>query len=263
MKKFFLRLLAILGILVGVIFLWIATEVTGLMLAQSDYEEGDYAAAMEKWLFLSKFAYTSQAETEIGKLYLEGKGVDQDDVEAVRWFQLAADNYDLGGIYHLGRQYLLGEGIEQNSDEAARLFSLAASFDHPAAQFHLGMMHMFGDGVEEDSQKSEELIIQALENGGREVRYDLAGFYFIGYWKSQPEQDNYDPMEAMKWLFLASADGNQAAFERLEALAQTMTSEEAALAAAAAADWVQKNSPPIIQSPDLEEEGGPVPGETP
>lgn len=255
MKKFFLRLLAVLGIVVGVIFFWIVTEVTVLMLAQSDYEDGDYAAAMGKWLFLSDYAFSSQAETEIGKLYLEGNGVEQDDFEAVRWFQLAADNYDLGGIYHLGRQYLYGEGIEQNFDEAARLFTLATAYDHPAAKLHLGMMHMFGDGVEQDSQKSETLIIQALESGGNEVRYGLGGFYFIGYSKSQPERDNYDPMEAMKWLFLASADGNQEAFERLEALAQTITSEEAALAAAAA-DWVEKNSPSIVQSPDLEAEEG-------
>ncbi len=265
MKKFFLRLLAVLGIVIGVIFLWIATEVTVLMLAQSDYEDGDYDAAMGKWLFLTKFAYTSQAETEIGKLYLKGEGVEQDDFEAVRWFQLAADNYDLGGIYYLGRQYLYGEGIEQNFDEAARLFSLAASFDHPAAKFHLGMMHMFGDGVEQDSQKSEMLIVQALENGGYEVRYDLGGFYFLGNWKSRPDRDNYDPLEAMKWLFLASADGNQAAFERLEEVAQTMTSEEAAQAAAAAADWVQENTAGTVQTPDLEAEEGEAPeqGEPP
>ena len=38
----------------------------------------------------------------LGRLYKDGKGVEQDHTEALKWFRLAADNGDVGAMFNLG-----------------------------------------------------------------------------------------------------------------------------------------------------------------
>ncbi|MDP6788788.1 MAG: tetratricopeptide repeat protein [Rhodospirillales bacterium] len=144
MKKFFLIVLAVIGIPFAAFVLWAVAEVTVLTMADGDYDEGDYAAALEKWHFASKFSFSGQADTAIGKLYLEGEGVEKDENEATRWFTRAADNYDLEGMYFLGMQYNLGRGAPLDYEKAAHYLGMAAKYDHGAAQFFLGNMYMYG-----------------------------------------------------------------------------------------------------------------------
>ncbi len=240
MKKVFLSILAVLGVLAVVAVIWIGTEVTLLTLADEDYDKGDYAAAMEKWRFLSDYAITSQADVKIGKLYLHGEGVEQDEAEATRWFARATDNYDLEGIYYLGMQYYLGRGAPQDYEEAARLLGLAAEYDHVAAQYFFGNMHMNGEGVPEDRLEGEKWLISAVANGDYHVRYGLRGFYLLGLWKADPESELYDPVEGYKWLLLAVIDGDQEADDRLTELDGVLTKDEIDEASRRAVAWMKE-----------------------
>ena len=59
-------------------------------------------------------------------MYEEGKGVPQDDAEALKWTILAAEQgYDLAQ-FKLGLMYEFGRGVPQDYAEALKWHSLAA-----------------------------------------------------------------------------------------------------------------------------------------
>jgi uncharacterized protein len=60
-------------------------------------------------------------------MYLFGYGVAQDYNEAVKWFQLAADQGFAWGQFNLGRMYNNGQGVVKNYMQAYEWFSLAAT----------------------------------------------------------------------------------------------------------------------------------------
>ena len=60
-------------------------------------------------------------------MYANSQGAPQDDVEAVRWYRLAADQGDAIAQYQLGLAYRDGEGVPQDDIQAHMWFNLAAS----------------------------------------------------------------------------------------------------------------------------------------
>ena len=60
-------------------------------------------------------------------MYYTGKGVPQDDQEAVRWYRLAAEQGFAVAQYDLGLMYDTGEGVPQDYVQAHKWINLAAS----------------------------------------------------------------------------------------------------------------------------------------
>jgi uncharacterized protein len=66
-------------------------------------------------------------------LYSNGRGVPEDDVEAVKWFRLAAEQgLDLAQT-NLGRMYDKGTGVPQDYVRAYKWWNLAAAQGQRAA----------------------------------------------------------------------------------------------------------------------------------
>ena len=91
------------------------------------------------------------AQVNLGVMYENGRGVPEDDAEAVRWFRLAAEQGNAFSQSNLGVKYLNGEGVPQDDAEAVRWWRLAAEQRYANAQFMLGVMYRFGTGVPEDN----------------------------------------------------------------------------------------------------------------
>ena len=87
-----------------------------------------------------------EAQFVLGSMYEFGRGVPEDDVEAVRWYRLAADQGDADAQYRLGVNYDDGEGVPEDDVEAVRWFRLAAAQGVAAAQTTLGVMYATGEG---------------------------------------------------------------------------------------------------------------------
>ena len=83
-------------------------------------------------------------------MYAMGRGVPQDDVEAVRLYRLAADQGQASAQYNLGVMYDDGRGVPQDDAEAVRLYRLAAEQGDACAQSNLGVMYANGQGVPQD-----------------------------------------------------------------------------------------------------------------
>ena len=72
-------------------------------------------------------------------------GVEQNNVEAARWYRKAADQNNVDSQFALGFMYLKGEGVPKDTSEAFRLTRLAAYQGHLKAQAN--MAGLYGDGA--------------------------------------------------------------------------------------------------------------------
>lgn len=131
------------GIRSPIVFLWVLFSLWAASVppAGAGYDEGaaafirgDYEAAWQEWLALGQRGHQS-AQYNLGVLYSIGLGVDQDDVEASKWFRRAAERGLPAAQMRLGTAYLEGKGVPEDPKEAYFWFTLAAT------HFSLGEQH--------------------------------------------------------------------------------------------------------------------------
>ncbi|MDC0176110.1 tetratricopeptide repeat-containing serine protease family protein [Planctomycetaceae bacterium] len=73
----------------------------------------------------------AQAQYELGRAYDKGKGVDEDDVEAARWYSRAGKQGHAKALYELGHQYFFGSGkVPFDRVRAYAYWDLAAARGH-------------------------------------------------------------------------------------------------------------------------------------
>ena len=94
----------------------------GLVAAQ----KGDFATALKEWKPLAAQG-DAAAQSNLGYMYENGRGVAQDYKEAARLYGLAAAQGHASAQFNLGVMYDNGQGVAQDYKEAARLFGLAAA----------------------------------------------------------------------------------------------------------------------------------------
>jgi len=110
------------------------------------YERGDFAAAFRLWRPLAERG-DAYAQTNLGKLYRNGKGVPLNPPEAIKWFRLAAEQGDAMAQSNLGRMHDAGEGVPENDAAAVKWYRMAADQGYAIAQGYLGAMYGAGQGV--------------------------------------------------------------------------------------------------------------------
>jgi TPR repeat protein len=76
----------------------------------------------------------SEAQYNLGSMYLEGQGVLEDYAEAAKWYRKAAKQGDAHAQYNLGLMYEKGQGVRQDDAQAAKWFREAAEQGHLLAQ---------------------------------------------------------------------------------------------------------------------------------
>ncbi|MBQ76811.1 MAG: hypothetical protein CMQ20_17535 [Gammaproteobacteria bacterium] len=131
----------------------------------------------------------------------DGRGVPQNDSEAVRWFRLAADQGYAPAQHNLGVMYRRGDGVPENDAEAVRWYRLAAEQGLANAQHNLGYMYANGDGVPEDDVEAVRWYRLAAEQGLAEAQSNLGVMYDVG--EGVPEND----VRAYVWFSVAAAHG--------------------------------------------------------
>src|SRR5579884_592908 len=66
------------------------------------------------------------AQFTLGLAYERGHGVEQNYVEAFRWYKTAADHGDAPSQTNLGSMYASGEGVREDQAEAVKWYMRAA-----------------------------------------------------------------------------------------------------------------------------------------
>lgn len=73
----------------------------------------------------------TEAQDALGGMYLQGRGVEQDYVQAASWFQRAADSGHARAKGHLAVLLSQGLGIQKDLTEAQRLRAESEKFADP------------------------------------------------------------------------------------------------------------------------------------
>jgi len=96
-------------------------------------------------------ARDADAQFNLGVMYYQGLGVEQDFKEAVKWYQKAADQGFATAQSNLGFMYRQGQGVEQDFKEAVKSYQKAVNQGDAQAQSNLGLMYEEGQGVEQNN----------------------------------------------------------------------------------------------------------------
>lgn len=121
MKKPFFLLLA--GSLLSVGPVWAEGEWDQ---ARGAHERGDYAAEVALVRPLAERGYPF-AQFNLGVLYDQGKGVPQDNAQAMQWYQKAAEQGLPQAQVNLGIMYEEGQGVKPDYVRAYFWYALADS----------------------------------------------------------------------------------------------------------------------------------------
>eukprot|EP00729_Bicosta_minor_P032786 gene32786-biopygen6813 len=113
--------------------------------------------------------HTQGAQYSIGFMYFYGKGVDQDHVEAAKWYRKSAEAGDAAAQCNLGYMYHNGRGVKQDHVEAAKWYRKAAEAGFAKAQWNLGTMYGKGKGVEQDWSKAVRWVQLAGAQGFKDA----------------------------------------------------------------------------------------------
>ena len=129
----------------------------------------------------------SIAEYNLGKMYYNGWGIDQNYNKAFGYFEKAAEKGDLEAQFNLGVMYQHGEGAAKDDLKAVEWYEKAADQRHATAQFMLGGMYETGEGIEknyEESfkwyQKVKDKYGKLAEEGHVDAQNILANMYYNG-----------------------------------------------------------------------------------
>jgi uncharacterized protein len=185
----------------------------------SDYNKGlDYTLGRGvpkdeveavKWFRIAAKQGNAEAQSELGFAYQNGKGVHEDRVEAAKWFRLAAEQGNAKAQTTLGFAYQMGIGVQKNHVEAVKWFRMASEQGVAPAQYVLGVIFQDGIGVPKDEVEAVKWFRMAAEQGDAGAQHNVGVAYANGDGVQQ------DFTEAAKWYRLAAAQGDADAQARL------------------------------------------------
>ena len=108
------------------------------------YQKGNYAIALKEFKKAAEKG-DATAQYNLGLMYAKGKGVPQDDAQAVGLWQKAAEQGHVSSQFSLGLAYDNGEGVPQNYKQAVEWYTKAAKQGYAMAQFNLGSLWYCAD----------------------------------------------------------------------------------------------------------------------
>jgi TPR repeat protein len=166
---------------------------------QKDYREAEklYRKAAEQ-------GYTN-AEYQLGLIYIRGAGVERSPTLAAKWWRLAADKEYAPAQHSLGHLYASGMGLETeyleapeppaspqekaipgrqsiqgDYVEAAKWWRKAADQGDAPSQCDLGWNYLYGRGVETNYAEAAAWFRKAAERGNVIAEHSLGSLYATG-----------------------------------------------------------------------------------
>ncbi|HBP87371.1 MAG TPA: hypothetical protein PKK23_19165 [Nitrospirales bacterium] len=116
------------SVVIFTISFWLLTPIAhaDFQAGADAYKRGDYLTALQEWRPLAN-QLDADAQFLLGKLYAEGKGVPQNEKEAVRWWRISATQRHVHAQYSLGHAYAIGQGVPLDIVQAHMWLSLATA----------------------------------------------------------------------------------------------------------------------------------------
>src|SRR3974390_2434595 len=83
------------------------------------YDRGDFQSAFQKFMPAAESG-NPDAQANVGAMYANGEGVEQNLAEAAKWYRLSAEQGNASAQNRLGSMYDDGVGVTQDFEEAAQ-----------------------------------------------------------------------------------------------------------------------------------------------
>ena len=71
--------------------------------------------------------HTLDVQFNLGVMYENGRGVEKDEAEAVKWYRKAAEQESAVAQFYLGVMYANGRGVAKDEEEAVKWYRKAAA----------------------------------------------------------------------------------------------------------------------------------------
>lgn len=207
---------------------WHSTFQKGLQL----YKNKHYEDAFKIWEPIAKQGHTA-AQCNLGLIYQDGLGINQDYSKSIEWYLKAAKQRHAIAQCNLALIYER-KGAYRNLSEAIKWFTMSAEQGHIPAQFNLAglyeaennysaalkwyekaanqgddtiqailaTIYYNGKGVPQNYSKAFQWYSKAAEQGHVEAQVMLASMYETG------EGIKQDYKEALKWYIKAAEQGH-------------------------------------------------------
>ena len=94
-------------------FIFISISFADFEKGLTDYNNGNFKAALNEWLILAKQG-ESNSQYNVGLMYHKGTGTKQDFVEAMKWFEKSSEQGNIQAMQLLSTMLVLGRGTEIN-----------------------------------------------------------------------------------------------------------------------------------------------------
>ena len=121
------------------------------------YKNKDYETSHNLILPLAEKGF-AQAQYNLGVMYFNGKGVVKNYSNAIRWWNLAADQGNDKAQYTLGLMYEEGKGVKKNLKTAKTWFQLASNQGLAKARKKLDyLLNKTKGHLQENTTSSNEL----------------------------------------------------------------------------------------------------------
>ena len=133
----------------------------------------DYATA-RGWYEKAAAQGHAWAQTQLGQLYADGRGVPQDYKKAWQWWEQAALQRNAQAQFNLGQLYANGRGMAQDYTTARGWYEKAAVQGHAWAQAQLGQLYANGRGVPQDNATARGWYEKAAVQGNAWAQAQLA-----------------------------------------------------------------------------------------
>ena len=168
------------------------------------YVEEDKVEAVKWWKKSAEEKY-AVAQYHLGKCYYNGAGVEEDKTEAVKWYRKAAEQGYIIAQYYLACSYNRFDATMEEKVEIVKWYRKAAEQGHILAQYFLALCYDIGKGVPENKAEAVKWYRKAAEQGYATAQYALGNSYF------NEEGVEENTAEAVKWYRKAAEQSNASA----------------------------------------------------
>ncbi len=180
------------------------------------------------------------AEFEVAARLAEGKGTEQNFVEAVRWYQRSAAQGFAQAQYRLGTLYERGLGVKVDIGRARSWYQRAADLGNVKAMHNLAVLSTSKSSTTPDYATAAQWFQKAAGQGLADSQFNLAVLHENGLGVAK------DPKLAYKWYTLASTGGDKEALRRRDTLRTQLSPQDLSAAEALVQSFAPATTSKII-----------------
>jgi localization factor PodJL len=173
----------------------------------------------------------ARAQFEIAAIYTEGRAVEQDYVEAAKWYERSAAQGLVPAQYRLGNLYETGTGVEKNLETAKLWYQRAAEAGNRMAMHNLAALYASGQLGEQEFESAAEWFQQAAARGMTDSQFNLGMLYARGLGLKQDFEQSY------KWFALAANSGDADAGKARDDIAKSLNADAVSRVDAEVVAW--------------------------